>query len=201
MDAMQYNSEALDAIWGQIGGYGFTDSRRNQLVSAYVSIVLEHQSAIRLLLDNGIAGSAGTLLRSQIEASFRGLWVALIGTDAQLEQIINKDREPFPRFRTLARLLDRSYKTYGVFAHIAQHWKTFNSMTHSGMAQIARRFDRDGMVRATYSLEEVDELLRFSATVSLLCVNVLFRLAQAVPQAEALEAWIEEHGERKDAGV
>jgi len=188
-----YNGEAFNQIWKQIDGFAFPNSRRNQLVGAYISIMLEHHRAIRALIDDGYAGSAFTLLRSQIEAGFRGLWVNLIGSDAQVEQIITKDKEPFPRFRTLARLLDRSYRAMGIFAHIAQHWKHLNSMTHSGMAQIGRRFGKEGNIAPNYTDGEIEEVLRFSASVSLLCVIPLFRCAKAPERAEALEAWLELH--------
>jgi hypothetical protein len=191
-ESEKYNGEVFNQIWKQVGGFKFPHSRRNQLVGAYVSIMLEHQRAVRALIDAGLVGSAFTLLRSQIEAGFRGLWVNLIGTDAQVEQIIVKDKQPFPPFRTLARLLDRSYNARGIFAHIAQHWKAFNSMTHSGMAQIGRRFDNEGNIAPNYRDEEIEEVLRFSASVSLLCVIPLFRCAKAPDRAEALEAWLEE---------
>jgi hypothetical protein len=200
-EAEQYNGEAFNQIWEQIDGFPIEPTDRNRLVGAYISIMLEHHRAIRALLDEGYPGSASTLLRSQIEAGFRGLWVNLIGTDAQVQQIIKKDKEPFPRFRTLARLLDRSYRAMGIFAHIAQHWKHFNSMTHSGMAQIGRRFDKDGNIALNYTDGEIEEVLRFSASVSLLCVIPLFRCAKAPERAEALEAWLEQHGQKPDGSV
>jgi hypothetical protein len=190
-EAQHYNGEAFNQIWGHIDGFHFEPTDRNRLVAAYISIMLEHHRAILALLDQGYPGSAFALLRSQIEAGFRGLWVNLIGKDDQIEQIIKKDREPFPRFRTLARLLDRSYNAQGIFAHIAQHWKHLNSMTHSGMAQIARRFDKDGNLAPNYTDEEIEEVLRFSASVSLLCVIPLFRCAKVPERAEALEAWLD----------
>src|ERR1017187_1745630 len=196
-EAEQYNGEAFNQIWGQIDGFPFEPTQRNRLVASYISIMLWHQSGIRAVLYEGYAGSAFTLLRSQIEAGFRGLWVNLIGKDDQIEQIIKKDREPFPRFRTLARLLDRSYNASGIFAHIAQHWKHFNSMTHSGMAQIGRRFDKDGNIALNYTDGEIEEVLRFSASVSLLCVIPLFRCAKAPERAEALEAWLDDHSKQR----
>jgi hypothetical protein len=195
-EAEQYNGEAFNQILGQANGFYFESTRRSQLVGAYMSIMLEHHRAMRVLIDDGYPGSAFTLLRSQIEAGFRGLWVNFIGTDDQIEQIIKKDKAPFPPFRTLARLLDRSYNAQGIFAHIAQYWKHFNSITHSGMAQIGRRFDKDGNIGLNYTDGEIEEVLRFSASVSLLCVIPLFRCAKAPERAEALEAWLNEHSKQ-----
>jgi hypothetical protein len=64
------------------------------------------------------------------------------------------------------------------------------------MAQIGRRFDKDGNIALNFTDGEIDDVLRFSASVSLLCVIPLFRCAESPDRAEALEAWLEEHAKQ-----
>src|SRR5260370_26083086 len=96
--AMKYNKESLEFIWSQVNGAEFKSSPRNNLVFAYGSVVLEHQKAIATLVESQLIGSAFALLRSQVEAVFRGLWSIQIATDKQVKDIGQNDAEPFPKF-------------------------------------------------------------------------------------------------------
>jgi hypothetical protein len=192
-DALEYNKGALAAVWSQLSGATLPSSPRNDLVRAYVSIAIKHHEGIYTLVNQNVMASAFALLRSQIETSYRGLWVNLIATDQQVNAIRDRDETPFPRFRQMATDLDVAYRAGGWLQGFADRWAALNGYTHSGLLQLGRQFRHDGTIAPNYSDEMVTELLVVSGTASIGCIVPIFRGMHIDDKAVALEQWFAEH--------
>jgi hypothetical protein len=164
---------------------------RVRLAMAYAALNLEHQSAMRLLIEQNHPGSAFALMRSQVEAWYRGLWVQRLATDIQVESIW-KGAEPFDSFKTMAAALDTDLGTQGLLRGIANSWKALNGYTHSGLEQLSKRFNASGDLTPNYSDAEKKNLLGASASAALLMHVILFRVWRLESKAKALEAWLVE---------
>src|SRR4051794_25979804 len=68
---------------------------KTETLLGYFSTVLQHQSAIILLVRNNLRGSALALVRSVFEAVYLSLWVQFCATKEQADKI-KKGRFNFP---------------------------------------------------------------------------------------------------------
>jgi hypothetical protein len=171
------------------------DLCRGSLVFAYVALVLEHQHAIVVLIRSSLIGSALALLRPQVEAAFRGLWVNLIASDDQVTAIGQTGKEPFPKFRQMAKELDEAYHSDGWLLGFADDWSTLNGFTHSGLEQLGRRFIADGNIAPNYTEGMIAQLASYSGTVSIGMLVPIFRALHFDDKAVALEEWLAANGE------
>jgi len=159
-------------------------------VYAYVAIVLEHQNAIVNLIRLNLLGSAWALLRPQVEAAFRGLWVNVAASDLQITALGQRGEEPFPPFRKMAEYLDAQYHADGWLLGFADDWKTLNDFAHPGLGQLGRRFRADGNIAPNYDEEMVARLVRYSGTLSIGMIVPILRTIHFDDKAKALEEWL-----------
>jgi hypothetical protein len=188
-EALQYNVSGHEFIRSLLSGTQFPSGPRNDLVYAYVALVLEHQNAIVNLIRLNLVGSAFALLRPQVETAFRGLWTNLIASDEQVTAIGQRGEEPFPPFRKMAEELDTRYRADGWLLGFADDWKTLNGFTHTGLEQLGRRFQSDGNIAPNYE-EMVPELATYSGTLSIGIVVPILRTIHFEDKAKALEGWL-----------
>ncbi len=165
-EALQYNASGYEFIRSLLTCTQFPSSPRNDLVYAYVALVLEHQNAIVNLIRLNLVGSALALLRPQVETAFRGLWVNLIACDEQITAIGQRGEEPFPPFRKMVEELDTRYDAGGWLLGFADDWKPLNGFTHLGLEQLGRRFRSGGDIASSYEEDVVSRLATYSATLS-----------------------------------
>ncbi len=190
--ALEYNKGALAAIRSQLLGATVPSSPRNDLVWAYVAIVIAHHEGIQSLASQHLLAPAFALLRPQIEAGFRGLWVNLIATDEQVNTIRDGSEKPFPEFRKMSADLDTAYRAGGWLQGFSKRWAALNGYTHGGLEQLGRQFRDDGNIGPNYSDEMVMELLVTSGTASLGCIIPILRRMGLGDKAKALEKWLDE---------
>ncbi len=188
-EALQYSVTSYEFIRSLLSGTQFPSSPRNDLVYAYVALVLEHQNAIVNLIRLNLLGSAWALLRPQVETAFRGLWANSIACDEQITAIGQRGEEPFPPFRKMADELDTAYDARGWLLGFADDWKTLNDFTHSGLMQLGRRFQADGNVAPNYE-EMVPQLATYSGTLSIGMIAPILRTLHFDDKAKALEDWL-----------
>jgi hypothetical protein len=132
-------------------------------------------------------GSAFALFRPMVEAGYRGLFAAFIATPPQVEQIKN-GKEPYPRFNDLAKLLDDTFKTDGLFIQFAHDaWSALNGYAHGGLEQLTKRIDSDGNIGAHFEAEEILHLLR-SSTSLLIRISIPFLQAMQPEAASRVSA-------------
>jgi hypothetical protein len=163
-------------------------------VSAYVAIALEHQEAITRLVAMKLFAPALALLRLEIEAVFRGLWVNLIADDKHVIAIGQDDEDPFPRpFEKFASELEARYHSNGWLLSFVDKWKSLNGYTHGGLEQLGRRVRPDGNIASTYPDDIVIELVTASGTLLIMMMLPILRSMEFEEKAKALEKWIEEN--------
>jgi hypothetical protein len=195
VEATKYSTDCHQFIWSQLSCADFAHSPRITLAFAYAGITLEHQYAILTLTRKNIRGSALALLRPQVETAFRGLWIINCGTDDEVEAICQRNAEPFPRFRDMAKVLDKAYgcEEYPYFQGMAQKWGYLNSLTHSGLEQLGRRTMDDGNMGPNYPDEQIADLLQTSATVSIALLPAVYESAGHNDKSTDLQNWAMQH--------
>jgi hypothetical protein len=187
---LEYSKRTTEFIENSLMDTEYHYSDRVRLVLAYAALNLEHQSAIRILIEQNHRGSAFALVRSQVEACFRGLWVLRFSSDDEVKSIREVGAEPFPKFRSMTTALDSGLGTVDLFQGIARSWRALNGFTHSGLEQLAMRFNAAGDLQPTYPDIKCRYLLRSSASTALLMFPPLFRVWGMNDKAEAIEAWL-----------
>lgn len=127
------------------------DTDERLLVVALFSLTIEHHGAILYLLRSSrFNGSAFALTRPLIDAVYRAIWIHLCATSQHIQSIKNGDFR-YPRLPNMADEVEKrmSY-TNGLFTILKPFITSLHGYTHGGLEQLARRFDAQGNVCATY---------------------------------------------------
>lgn len=176
MRAVSEYSKKLEVdIATAINGAAIPADNRSRIAGGLFDIVHEHHRAVLLLIENGLVGSAGTLLRSIFESYVRGVWFMKCATDNDVEQFQNDD---FKNGTFEQRLKDIE-KVDGV-AHgglltlKSKGWTALNSYTHGGFRPVGRRF-KGSELMVNYSEEEIAEVERMANAFAVLAV---FQIAE-----------------------
>jgi hypothetical protein len=188
--ALARNVASHDIIWKQLVGASFPNTVRSSLVLAYFALALEHQQAISKLVEAKLFGPAFALMRVQLEAEFRGMWVNLIATHVQVSCIADHGDKPFPEFRAMAKALDSAYLAQGWLKSFVNQWAALNGYTHSGLEQLANRFQADGNLGPCYPDALISDLLVLSSTTAIGTIIPILRQFKFNDRAEILEKWI-----------
>jgi hypothetical protein len=137
----------------------YPDNLRSRLFGAFMSICLSHHEAILILVQNDDLGaSALALVRPLIESAYRGVYVGLVATDAEVQQVAD-DKIRYPKFNDLAASLDRHMATGGLYQmYGGQTWGLLNDLTHTGVIQLASRLGTDGRMGSHHDLDTLCRL-------------------------------------------
>ncbi len=151
--------------------HDFPTDSRTLTVIGFISVLVEHQESILLLIIHGNAGSASALVRPVVEGAFRALWINRPATDAEVKRFNEKDAIDL-KFADLAAALDNAYGGGGMFQSFrTRTWDPLNSFTHGGMHQIRRRFVK-GEVANDYSEQDLREIATLVTLVVLLTISL-----------------------------
>ena len=158
-----------------LGRHSFPTDARTLTVIGFVSVLIEHQEAILLLVMHGMAGSASALARPIVEGAFRALWINLPATDEEVKRFNEKDKIDL-EFGEIATALDKAYNGLDDFFQDfkARTWKHLNSYTHGGMRQIGRRFVKQEVAN-NYNEEEIYEMTTTVSTIVLLALSFFLK--------------------------
>jgi hypothetical protein len=158
-----------------LGRHSFPTDARTLTVIGFVSVLIEHQEAILLLVMHGMAGSASALVRPIVEGAFRALWINLPATDEEVKRFNEKDKIDL-EFGEIATALDKAYNGVDDFFQDfkTRTWKHLNSYTHGGMQQIGRRFVKQE-VAINYNEEEIYEMTTTVTTIVLLAISFFLK--------------------------
>lgn len=114
------------------------DVQRARQVIGYWSLVFDYHKSILCLVDNGFYGGACALLRPMLEATLRA-HVAMSCKQHVLESL-KSDRYKLP-YKEIGPQLDKQFGTDGFFERLMNRASNLlHSFTHSGEAQLSRRF-------------------------------------------------------------
>lgn len=153
----------------------FPSDPRTLTVIGFISVLVEHQESILLLMIHGNAGSASALVRPVVEGAFRALWINRAATEAEVKKFNEKDAIDLS-FEKLAAALDDAYGGDGMFQSFkTRTWKALNSFTHGGMHQIGRRFVKQEIAN-DYSEQDINEITTVVTLVVLLAISLFLEM-------------------------
>ncbi len=174
---------------------------KTEMVSGLFYIVLEHHRSILLLLETGTnTGSAFALARPLIEAAYRAHWIWACATPKQLAAARTRGKDPYPDVNRIAGMVDAKVPTKGLFSIVREYMPILHGFTHGGLEHISRRFDDQGDLRASFSEEEIEEIVQ-AMTSHVVILAIVFcqltsdRSDQEDPRCQGItECYIEKFG-------
>lgn len=142
----------------KLDGLKVKDGAGARASAALFHLSIEHFGAIVVLLQSRLNGSAAALVRLQYEAMIRGMYFYQCASESEAEQFFS-GAEP-PRIKAMIEALERKPGlTSGVFSRIhLREWKTMNSYTHGGSAQMQRRYEGSDLANHYSETDRLDIL-------------------------------------------
>jgi hypothetical protein len=181
-----------------LGRHGFPDDYRTVTVIGFISVLIEHQESILLLVISEKAGSASALVRPVVEGAYRALWINLPATDDEVKKFNEKDKIDL-EFGEIAAALDKAYNTGDFFQDFkARTWKHLNSYTHGGMQQLGRRFVKHEVAN-NYTEQEIYEMTTTVTTIVLLAISFFLKKHGHTESGNEIQALLENYGPALDA--
>jgi uncharacterized protein DUF6988 len=137
----------------------FPNTGRNLLLGCLWSLFFEQQKGALALLSWNYPGAALAMLRPMVETVVRTHVVAE-GSDEDVERI-RKD-EYRTNFSNIGKWIDETFRMGDLFEQFLKDAaRALHSYTHSGMWQISRRLDQNG-IGANYPKDELLQLIRIA---------------------------------------
>jgi hypothetical protein len=185
--------KAIQSTKPILAKHGFPGDYRTVTVIGFISVLIEHQESVLLLVMHDKAGSASALVRPIVEGAFRGLWINLPATDEEVKKFNQKDKIDL-EFGELATVLDTAYGVGDFFRDFkTRTWKHLNSYTHGGMHQIGRRFVKHEVAN-NYSEDEIYEMTTTVTTMVLILVSFFLKKQGHVDLGDEVQALVETYG-------
>jgi len=173
--------------------HGFPEDYRTVTVIGFISVLIEHQESVLLLVMHDNVGSASALVRPIVEGAFRGLWINLPAKDEEVKKFNEKDKIDL-EFGELATALDTAYSTGDFFQDFkTRTWKGLNSYTHGGMHQIGRRFVKHEVAN-NYSEDQIYEMTTMVTTMVLILTSFFLKKQGHVNLGDEIQALLETYG-------
>jgi hypothetical protein len=144
----------------------------NVLLIGLWALIFDYYKGILALLSNGFCGSAFALVRPVVEALVRS-HVVLMGSDEDVDKIRNDEYRV--NFEKIGPQIDTAFG-YGTLVQnlLTKGRGALHSYTHSGLPQIARRFDgRD--LTPHYSDGEIVEVIHVSTSAVWMVTNLVMK--------------------------
>jgi hypothetical protein len=165
--------QVIETAKGMLSRYEYADDLRTVLVAGSIDQMIEHHEATLQLIRSGKIGSAFALARSIFEGLYRGAWILMCATDAELGRFKKEDKLP-RKMPELAKALDAKAELGSFFVDLLDRgWRALNSYTHTGLLQLGRRFTGHKLEPA-YSDGEIVEITTATTTCVLLLVRPFF---------------------------
>jgi hypothetical protein len=167
---------------------------KNTIILGYHSIMADHHTAIHLLIEKNLVGSAFALVRSFWEPLYRAHWLYGCATDKQVKQL-TEGENVFPGMGTMVEQIDEAYQTGDFWQIIKKNsWEAMNDYTHSGVRQLNRRFTEDS-VEPNYEPGEIIEALNNTNMGLLMMAFFFFNVFKKREKAKTVRKMIMEYGE------
>jgi hypothetical protein len=177
--------------------HGFPDDHRTVTTVGLISVLVEHQESVLLLVMHETIGSAAALVRPVVEGAYRALWINLPATDEEVKKFNDKDRIDL-EFGELSAALDKAYGMGNFFQEFkTRTWKHLNSYTHGGMHQIGRRFVKHEVTN-NYSEEEIFEMTTTVTTIVLLAISLFLKRHGHIDSGDKIQALLETYRPEAD---
>jgi hypothetical protein len=175
-----------------VTGYEYPTDPKSQILVAYHSIMAEHHTAIWLLIQNDLHGSAFALVRSFYEPLYRAHWIIGCATAKQIDEVL-QGKDIFPKMYGMVEKIDAAFGICDFFQNIKKNsWGPMNDYTHSGIRQIGRRF-KYNEVEPNYETEEIVEVLNGINVALMLMALVFFKAFGRIEAANEVEKMLTEY--------
>jgi hypothetical protein len=138
---------------------------RERLVLGYWALIFDYHKGVMVLLKQDYPGGAFAMVRVIVEALLR-THLVIMGSDELVEKIRN---DSFRMNLTAdGSFVDEGFGMEKIFTNFLDNSRvTMHSFTHSGMAQITRRYQGNDL-KQSYTEEEIIEVIRMTtAAVSM----------------------------------
>ena len=176
-----------------LGRHRYPDDYRTVVVIGFIAQLVEHHQAVLVLIAHDMIGSAFALARPIMEGMYRGLWINVCATEAEITRFTDKD-EIRLSMAEMARAIDESYRGEGFFQNLkVRSWDALNSYTHTGMLQLGRRFT-EHEVRSSYTDGQIVEMTTASTTCVLILISRFLAKQNHGEEMRAVDALIETYG-------
>ena len=161
---------------------------RARMAFGCLDLAVEHQSGIAVLADQPLWGPAFALLRTQLEAFIRGVWLARCATDDQLAWFADGKLDKHRKFHELVTAVEQALKHDGAALTKLreQSWSFFNDFTHTGFQHVVRR-NSEATTGPNYTDQELIQALRFARAIGLLAAIEMLSLSGHQELARALK--------------
>jgi hypothetical protein len=144
------------SIWDLLQEVSVIDQKSDAILR-FVSIALQHQHSITLLIETGNPSSSFALLRCLNDTCIRGIWVATDATPEQIAAILNGEY----KYGNIGKRLEERFGT-GLSPQVREF---LNSLTHSGYEQLIRQFSKRGMIEPEFEPEVLVACIRSASAV------------------------------------
>jgi len=163
-------------IGEQIDDISLNATRSNRLAAAAFHIALTHHSSVVALVEQGRHVSGFALIRPEIDAYIRGLWLGFLASDEEIERITKADRAP-----STPELMDRLEKA-GYFdakaltSMVPTMWPVVCDFTHTGIRALVRHLTPTS-IEPLFEDEEIVEALGSADAWALMAATGIAGLA------------------------
>lgn len=168
----------------RVGNLSFEGADRAGCATACLSVALDHFRGISMLefQEPPIHAPAFALLRPELEAVTRGLWLWHIATDEKIEAI----RTGVVNFPNQAAMLEMLLRNSVQGAKLlnefyAENGKYLHAFTHTGDQQILAYYNGGDTIKAQHLEQQVGELLHGAG---LLALHAVYGIAVIAGAAE-----------------
>ncbi|ELP2675625.1 hypothetical protein R1U57_004522 [Vibrio parahaemolyticus] len=158
---------------------------RNRLALALMYSSNEHCCSIYELCGKNIPASAFALLRPQLEAYIRGLWVANCASIDEINGIYGGKEFPTKNVMLTAITKLEEFNDGVLQDKVNQMWKTLCDFTHGGGVQGAWHIGRHE-IRSYYEKRQIDTLYKLSCKISYLNSIAMAKICNSEPISEKL---------------
>ena len=191
--------KAIQSVKVLLSHRGYAPELRTAIAVGFLTQMIEHHEAMVLLIRGSKIGSAFALARNVYEGMFRGLWISLCATDAQIQRFEKDDNLPLKMYDMAVAIdvatgADPSDPDDQFFVDLKNRgWIALCSYAHTGLLQLGRRFGSQG-VGPSYRDDEITEITTSSTTCVLLFASRFFALHGQVTEAKETDSLIGSYG-------
>lgn len=158
--AIETSGACINWIGDQVDGLDLAASRRMKLAGACMLVSLTHHGSIPSLIKDGRLVSAFALLRPQIDSYIRGLWIAYLARDEEIDGVCNGDDPPSTRKLILQLEASGHFDPQSLSTIGQAIWPTVCDFTHTGIRVLVRHLTPTEIAPAF----EDDEILEVLAS-------------------------------------
>lgn len=157
-------------------GVRLPNDLRTRVAAACFAIAQQHHNSILILLarPEPLEATGMALLRPLLEAVIRGLWIARVATNEQVERFVTKGSDV-----SMSKMTKEIDAVTGMNSHSALYkggWSFLSSYTHTGEFQV-QRWLKTQHVKSSYSEQELAELLKFASLAGTLASQAVIDLS------------------------